>query len=68
MELEVAGAGVETVEVVDGGNSHAISLEQHSLIVTNPQEILVPTSEVRAYERVCECVCWSGLESECGWY
>lgn len=49
MELEVAGAGVETVEVVDGGNSHAISLEQHSLIVTNPQEILVPTSEVQVH-------------------
>lgn len=52
MELEVnseaVDAGVETVEVVAGGEEGgSAALMEQQLMVTNPQELIVPTSEVR---------------------
>lgn len=52
MELEVnseaVDAGVETVEVVAGGEEGgSAALMEQQLMVANPQELIVPTSEVR---------------------
>ena len=51
MELEVnseaVDAGVETVEVVAaGGDNGSAALMEQQIMVGNPQELIVPTSEV----------------------
>jgi len=60
-QVQWVGESVETVEVVAGedldpGTSSTL-MDQH-MIVTNPQEILVPTTEVSSFNNLMQK--WNG--------